>query len=228
MLQHEMQTHQSRWQAFGWRALVVDGHNLESLLKAYEEAANTTDRPTVVLARTFKGRGIPGVEDKDGYHGKPIPAGEESERAIRELESQLNHASFTWTPTLPSANGAGLGSAQPPPPPPYTVGGKELATRAAFGAALAALGKSNPRVVALDGDVKNSTHTEDFEKVAPERFFQGFIAEQNMMGAAMGFAARGKIPFAASFACFLARGYDFMRMAAISKSNEKFVGTWLN
>jgi transketolase len=87
------------------------------------------------------------------------------------------------------------------------------------------LGKTNPRVVALDGDVKNSTHTEDFEKVAPERFFQGFIAEQNMMGAAMGFAARGKIPFAASFACFLARGYDFMRMTAISRSNVKFVGT---
>jgi transketolase len=225
MLQHELQTYQARWQAFGWRALVVDGHNVESLLKAYDDAANTTDRPTVVLARTLKGKGVSFTEDKEGYHGKPIPAGEDFDKALHELEGQLNNVTFNWTPKLPSSNGSGLGAAQPAPPPPYTVGGKELATRAAFGAALAALGKTNPRIVALDGDVKNSTHTEDFEKVAPERFFQGFIAEQNMMGAAMGFAARGKIPFAASFACFLARGYDFMRMAAISKSNVKFVGT---
>ena len=225
MLQHELQTYQARWQAFGWRALVVDGHNVESLIKAYDDAANTTDRPTIILARTFKGKGISFTEDKEGYHGKPIPAGEDSDKALHELDGQLNNVAFNWTPKLPSSNGAGLGSSQPASPPPYTVGGKELATRAAFGAALAALGKTNPRVVALDGDVKNSTHTEDFEKVAPERFFQGFIAEQNMMGAAMGFAARGKIPFAASFACFLARGYDFMRMTAISRSNVKFVGT---
>jgi transketolase len=225
MLQHEMVVHQARWQAFGWRALVVDGHNVESLLKAYDDAAKTTDRPTVVLARTYKGKGIAGVEDKDGWHGKPIPKGPESDRAVRELETQLHHASFHWTPTLPTPDGAGWGAPQPFPAPPYRVGGPDLATRAAFGAALAALGKTNPRVVALDGDVKNSTHTEDFEKVAPERFFQGFIAEQNMMGAAMGFGARGKIPFAASFACFLSRGYDFMRMAAISRSNVKFVGT---
>jgi transketolase len=225
MLQHEMQVYQARWQAFGWRALVVDGHNLESLLKAYDEAASTSDRPTIVLARTFKGKGISLAEDREGYHGKPIPRGEESDRTIRELESQLHNASFHWAPKLPSPDGAGLGSAQPMAPPAYRVGGPELATRAAFGAALASLAKTNPRVVALDGDVKNSTHTEDFEKVAPERFFQGFIAEQNMIGAAMGLGARGKIPFAASFACFLTRGYDFMRMAAISRSNIKLVGT---
>lgn len=225
MLQHDMLAHQARWQAFGWRALVVDGHNVESLLKAYDDAAKTTDRPTVVLARTLKGKGIAAVEDKDGWHGKPIPKGQDSDRVLRELESQLHNVSFNWTPSLPSGDGAGWGAAQPFPAPPYRVGGAEVATRAAFGAALAALAKTNPRVVALDGDVKNSTHTEDFEKVAPERFFQGFIAEQNMMGAAMGFGARGKIPFAASFACFLSRGYDFMRMAAISRSNVKFVGT---
>jgi transketolase len=225
MLQHDMLVHQSRWQAFGWRALVVDGHNVESLLKAYDDAAKTTDRPTVVLARTLKGKGLSAIEDKNGWHGKPIPKGEESDKALRELESQLHNVSFNWTPSLPSPDGAGWGAAQPFPASPYQVGSSGLATRAAFGAALAALAKTNPRVVALDGDVKNSTHTEDFEKVAPERFFQGFIAEQNMMGSAMGFAARGKIPFAASFACFLSRGYDFMRMAAISRSNVKFVGT---
>jgi transketolase len=109
--------------------------------------------------------------------------------------------------------------------PPYVVGGKEAATREAFGKALAALGEANPLVVVLDGDVKNSTYTQDFEKVAPERFFQGFIAEQNMVGAAMGLAARGKIAFAATFACFLTRAYDFMRMAAISHTSVKLVGT---
>jgi transketolase len=224
MLQHEMQAYQARWQAFGWRALVVDGHNLDRLLNAYDEAAATTDRPTVILARTFKGRGISLAEDREGFHGKPLTQ-EESEKAVRELESRLTNGSFQWTPKLPSSDSAGFGSAQPAAPPPYQPGGASVATRAAFGAALASLAQTNPRVVALDGDVKNSTHTEDFEKAAPERFFQGFIAEQNMMGAAMGLAARGKIPFAASFACFLARGYDFMRMAAISKSNVKFVGT---
>jgi transketolase len=225
MLQHEMLVHQARWQAFGWRALVVDGHNVESLLKAYDDAAHTSDRPTVILARTLKGKGLSWGEDKEGFHGKPIPAGEEAEKSLRGLDAQLHNTGFQWTPRLPSANGAGVHAAEPLPAAPYSVGGKEIATRAAFGAALAALAKTNPRVVALDGDVKNSTHTEDFEKAAPERFFQGFIAEQNMMGAAMGFAARGKIPFAASFACFLSRGYDFMRMAAISHSNVKFVGT---
>jgi transketolase len=126
---------------------------------------------------------------------------------------------------VPSSNGAKSTAAPKTAPQPSYKIGDEVATREAFGAALAAIGEVNPRIVALDGDVKNSTYTEHFEKKAPERFFQGFIAEQNMVGAAMGFAARGKIAFAATFACFLARAYDFMRMAAISRTNIKLVGT---
>jgi transketolase len=224
MLQHHMEVYRSRWEAFGWQALVVDGHNLEELLEAYEKAAATTDRPTVVLARTFKGRGIAFAEDKDGWHGKALKKGEQTDSAVKALEEKLSGTPSTWTPKMPSANGAKATAAKAAPQPSYKLG-EEVATREAFGAALAALGEVNPQVVVLDGDVKNSTYTDHFEKKAPERFFQGFIAEQNMVGAAMGFAARGKIAFAATFACFLARAYDFMRMAAISRTNIKLVGT---
>ena len=224
MLEHDMDTYRARWEAFGWQALVVDGHDVEALLGAYQKAAATPDRPTVVLAQTFKGRGIDFAEDKNGWHGKPFPKGDETDAVIAAIEARLSGEAIDWQPNLPSSNGQA--SAEPgfSPGPGYAIGDK-VATRQAFGAALAALAKSDPRIVALDGDVKNSTFTQDLEKVAPERFFQGFIAEQNMVGAAMGLAARGKIPFAASFACFLTRAYDFMRMAAISSSNIKLVGT---
>jgi len=224
MLQHEMDVYKARWDAFGWQALVVDGHDLEALLEAYDKAAATKDRPTVVLARTFKGRGIELAEDKDGWHGKAL-SGKEADSAVSALEAKLPKKGAVWKATLPSSNGAKAPAAKAMAKPPYAVGGKEAATREAFGKALAALGEANPLVVVLDGDVKNSTYTQDFEKVAPERFFQGFIAEQNMVGAAMGLAARGKIAFAATFACFLTRAYDFMRMAAISHTNVKLVGT---
>ncbi len=225
MLQHQMEVYRARWEAFGWQALVVDGHNLEELLEAYDKAAATTGRPTVVLARTFKGRGIEFAEDKDAWHGKPFKKGEQTDSAINALEAKLSGAAPPWKPKMPSSNGAKSAAAPKAAPQPSYKLGDEVATREAFGAALAALGEVNPRIVALDGDVKNSTFTEHFEKRAPGRFFQGFIAEQNMVGAAMGFAARGKIAFAATFACFLARAYDFMRMAAISRTNIKLVGT---
>jgi len=226
MLQHDMENYKARWEAFGWQALVVDGHDVAELLDAYERAAATSDKPTVVLAKTYKGRGIPFAEDKNGWHGKPFPRGEMTEQALTALQSQLKGVDFDWKPNLPSKNGAGAVSAPSPVgAAPYAIGGPAVATRQAFGAALAALAQADPRIVALDGDVKNSTFTEDLEKVAPERFFQSFIAEQSMVGAAMGLACRGKVPFAASFACFLARAYDFMRMAAISKTNVKLVGT---
>ncbi len=224
MLEHDMETYRRRWEAFGWQALVVDGHNVAELLETYEKAAATSDKPTVVLARTYKGRGIEFAEDKDGWHGKPFPKGEQTDIALAAIEARLSGKAIAWRTTLPVSNGQASTNPSFPPGPGYAVG-DSLATRQAFGAALAALAKADSRVVALDGDVKNSTFTQDFERIAPERFFQGFIAEQNMVGAAIGLAARGKIPFAASFACFLTRAYDFMRMAAISSSNIKLVGT---
>ena len=223
-LEHDMDAHKVRWEAFGWQALVVDGHNISELLAAYAQAAATADRPTVLLARTFKGRRIAFAEDKNGWHGKPFPKGEQTDQVLAELERQLSGRQIAWKPQWPSSNGAATSTSSPSAGPIYSVGDK-VATRHAFGAALAALAKVDSRIVALDGDVKNSTFTQDTEKATPERFFQGFIAEQNMVGAAMGLAARGRIPFAASFACFLSRAYDFMRMAAISGANVKLVGT---
>lgn len=228
MLEHHMEIYKARWQAFGWHPLVVDGHNLEELLAAYETAANTKDRPTVVLAKTHKGKGLPGIEDKDHWHGKALDA-DTASKVIAGLEKQMQGSENGWKPNPPAKPktvkaGAQTGASKMEPSP-YTVGGKEVATRKGFGDALVAIGKSHPDVVALDGDVKNSTYSEEFKKAFPERFFEGYIAEQNMVGMAMGLAARGKIPFASTFACFLSRAYDFVRMAAISELNIKLVGT---
>ncbi len=227
LLQHDMETYRRRWEAFGWQALVVDGHSIPALLDAYAAAARRRDQPTVVLARTFKGRGMIGVEDKEGEHGKamkPDVAG----KMIAALEKHLPAASVPWTPNLPppAARPGGVSATTArPAPPPYARAGKDVATRKAFGDALAALGKDDSRIVVLDGDVKNSTYTEEFQKACPDRFLQCYIAEQNMVGMAAGLAADGKIPFASTFACFFTRACDFVRMAAIGGANIKLAGT---
>ncbi len=220
---HDVEAYRQRFAAFGWNAIVVDGHDVEALLDAYHRASETQYRPTIVLARTLKGKGIEGEDDKPGFHGKPLDQAD-AQRDVAELEKKLTHSNG-WTPNLPTGSLRQMPRGTSAGDPPWTPESKPEATRKAFGMALAALGKANPSVVALDGDVKNSTYTEDFEKVAKDRFFQMYIAEQNMVGAAMGFAAAQKIPFASTFACFLTRAYDFMRMAAISGSNIKLVGT---
>lgn len=227
LLQDDMATYRRRWEAFGWQAVIVDGHSIPELHDAYLKAAHTADKPTVVLARTIKGKGMPGVEDKEGEHGKAMEP-DLASRMIAVLEQNLKGSSMSWKPSL-SALGArndnSLVSATPAVPLPYTVGANKIATRRAFGDALAALGRNDPRIVVLDGDVKNSTYTEEFLKICPERFFECFIAEQNMVGTAMGLAAQGKIPFASTFGCFFTRAYDFLRMAAISGANIKLAGT---
>jgi transketolase len=224
MLRHDMETLKQRFSAFGWRALVVDGHDVSALLDAYD-TAQAGDKPTVVLAKTYKGRGIPFAENKENWHGKAIPAGPQEEEALAALRSQLSGAKWKWAPNKPKALKRKAPKVKELAPPPYVKGGDKVSSRRAFGSALAALADSDERVVVFDGDVKNSTYTQDFEKVAPGRFFQSFIAEQTMVGAAMGAACRGKVAFAATFACFLTRAYDFLRMASISRTNVKLVGT---
>ena len=229
MLEHHMEIYKARWEAFGWQALVVDGHDIPALLTAYGQAGRTTDRPTVILARTIKGKDLPDIEGKEHWHGKPLDK-EMAAKAVAHLESELTGAENDWRPHLPSAlpgEGKDGAAAKPatPPKPPYQFGGKPVATRRGFGDGLAALAQADPRIVALDGDVKNSTYTEEFQAKAPSRFFQGYIAEQNMVGMAMGLAARGHVPFASTFACFLTRAADFIRMAAISNLNIKLAGT---
>jgi transketolase len=231
MWNHQMEQFERRWSAFGWNAIVIDGHDMNAILDALEQARNTTGRPTMILARTIKGKGVSFVEGKEGWHGKAFKKGEEMDRAIAELEKQ-------FVPVPESSPAANLAAQIPKPasvpravvapkplaPPAYKLG-EEVATREAYGAAIAKLGESDSRVVALDADVKNSTFSDKFEKALPDRFYETFIAEQVMVGAAMGLAARGAIPFPSTFACFLTRAADFIRMAAISNVNVKLAGS---
>ena len=224
LLQHNMEAYRARWAGFGWHALVVDGHDIPALLNAFAEAAQTTGKPTVILARTLKGKGISFVEDLPNWHGKPLKQGEEVEKALKELTAQLGPQGGTPPIHVPQALPSSAHPIKPLGAPTYTDH-DQVATREAFGKALAMLGEVNPLVVALDADVKNSTFTEKFGRQFPHRFFECFIAEQQMVGAAVGLAACGNIPFAATFACFLTRAHDFIRMAAISQSNIKLVGS---
>ena len=224
MLQHDMKAYKSRWAGFGWNAIIVDGHNHAALVKAFGDAAKTKGRPTVLLARTLKGKGISFAENKMDWHGKALKKGEESQKAIDELTRQITPTPTTPKFRIPPMPSRRVKPARPMAPPLYKIG-EMVATREAFGAALVALGEANPSVVALDADVKNSTFTDKFGKQFPDRFVENFIAEQNMIGAAIGLAATGKVPFVATFAAFLTRAYDFIRMAAISQSNIKLVGT---
>jgi transketolase len=230
MLQYEMDVYKARWESFGWQALVVDGHDIDALLAAYELASESHDRPTIVLAQTVKGKGLPGLEGKEGEHGKPL-APEDAKRAVETLEAELHGHDGPWTPRMPhrgaksNVRSVGMRERAPTAAPPYIVGGKPFAPRKAFGAALAAIGRDWPAIVAIDGDVRNSTFTEYFGAVAPERFFEGYIAEQNMVGMAMGLAARGRIPFVATFGAFFSRAFDFVRMACIGGTAIKLAGT---
>ncbi|BCA53999.1 Transketolase [Nitrospira sp. KM1] len=224
MLQHDMAMYQARWSGFGWHAIVVDGHDISALVAAFDEASRTKGKPTILLAKTYKGKGISFIEDHPNWHGKPIPKGEDTQKALAELNGQLKPNGTPVSIAKPSAPAPHPTAATALPPPPYKIG-EAAATREAFGIALEALGGANPSVVALDADVKNSTYTDKFGKKFPNRFFENFIAEQNMLGAAAGLAACGKIPFVATFAAFFSRAYDFVRMAAISQSNIKLVGT---
>ncbi len=224
---HDMQGIARHWDAFGWHTIIVDGHDVEGLLKAYDEARATTGRPTMILARTVKGKGVSLVEGKDGWHGKALKKGEEADKAIAELEAQMVQGEAR--PDIRKPGGQGHPPASPPdyskiPAPAYKIGDM-VATREAWGTGLAALGSVDPRVVALDADVKNSTFSERFEKAHADRFFEHFIAEQAMVGAATGLASRGAIPFPSTFACFLTRAADFIRMAGISQSNVKLAGS---
>jgi transketolase len=226
MWQHDMEQFARRWRAFGWHAIVIDGHDMNAILDAFAEARGVKNQPTMILARTIKGKGVSFVEGKEGWHGKAFKKGEEMDRAIAELEQQSTSRETidpTGIPKPPSVDRPAV-TPKPIAPPAYKMG-EQVATREAYGTALVKLGEADPRVVALDADVKNSTFSEKFEKAFPDRFYQNYIAEQVMVGAAMGLAARGAIPFPSTFACFLTRAADFIRMAAISNVNIKLAGS---
>ena len=222
---HDMEAYAARWGAFGWHPIVVDGHDLGALLDAFSEARSTKGRPTMILARTLKGKGIPQMEGKNGWHGKAIKKGPDLDATLAALSEQVDPGvpapSIPPPPTRPPAETTPPGEL---PAPAYQLGDK-VATREAYGTALAALGALDHRVVALDADVGNSTFSETFEKAHGDRFYETYIAEQVMVGAAMGLASRGAIPFPSTFACFLTRASDFVRMAGIGGANIKFAGS---
>src|SRR5882672_8583491 len=219
---HNLATYKKRFEAFGWRTEEIDGHDIDELMEVLA-AVGLGSQPLVILARTLKGAGISFIQDKEGWHGRPLSK-EEAIRAIAELQPSARPGTGRSIPQptpLPAPkNEAPAGY----PPLAYKLG-DAVATREAFGNALLRVGAADLRVVAMDGDTKNSTYSEKFFKKFPERFTECFIAEQNMVGVATGFGARGKVPFASTFATFFARAYDQIRVAGISQSNLKLVGS---
>ena len=207
-----------RAEAFGCHALAIDGHDLAEIDRAFTRAAEA-DQPTVIVARTRKGRGFDEIEDREGWHGRALPE-PMAQRAIVELGGERH---LTVTGLLPESGSPRAWPDGEVSLPRYELGDK-VATRLAFGQALAAVG-ARGTVVALDGEVGNSTHLEEFSKAYPERYFEIFIAEQQLVATAVGLSVRGYIPFAATFAAFFTRAYDFIRMSAISQADIRLCGS---
>lgn len=216
------QAYANRARAFGWQAIEIDGHNLTEIDQAYSAALTVNDRPTVIIARTKKGKGVAALEDLGGWHGKALPPDREK-AVIAELGGQ-RHLTITVEKPETDSQINSFGQPQPLTLPTYNKDTK-VATRRAYGDALVALGVARPDVVVLDAEVSNSTYAEDFAEAFPERYFEMYIAEQQMVAAAVGLQIRKYKPFASSFAAFLTRAYDFVRMAAVSRANIRLVGS---
>lgn len=219
MLGHDLQAYADRAAAFGWHPIVVDGHDVAAVDAAYDEAAGVTGKPTVLIARTLKGKGASAVEDQPGKHGKPLSdaaAAIQELGGFRDLVVDVQRPDGNTEPHRFPTTGKER--------PSYEVGADE-STREAYGAALAWLGATREDVVALDGEVSNSTHADEFAEAEPERYFEMFIAEQQMAAAAIGLGTRGWTPFASTFGAFWARAYDFVRMAAVSRADLRLCGS---
>ncbi|MER7741632.1 transketolase [Streptomyces sp. NPDC096538] len=216
---HDLDAYARRFQAFGWHTVEVDGHDVDAVDRAYGEALSTRGQPTAIIARTLKGKGVESVQDREGLHGKPLP---EAEDAIAELGGPRD---LRITVHPPATDGQAPARRTTTPDLPRWDKGEEVATRNAFGEALAALGTARGDVVALDGEVGDSTRLEFFAKEHAERYIECYIAEQQMVAASVGVAARGWTPYASTFAAFLTRAHDFVRMAAISGSGLNLVGS---
>jgi transketolase len=214
----DLDSYTRRAEACGCHAIAIDGHDVEAIDRAYAEALEVDGRPTVIVAKTLKGKGVAAVEDKDGAHGKAL---DDPEAAIEELGGvrDLKVDVAEPEPAQPHVFPTG-----PLELPAYGLG-EEVATRKAYGDALTAVGAADGRVVALDGEVSNSTYAEIFAAAHPERFFEMFIAEQQLVAAAVGMQVRDWKPFASSFAAFFTRAYDFIRMAAVSRATISLSGS---
>jgi transketolase len=215
----DLDSYADRARAFGWHAITIDGHDVEQIDRAYSEAAETTGRPTVVVAKTVKGKGVKAVEDKSGFHGKAL---DDPAEAIEELGGER---SIRIEVARPESDGRPHSFPTGKLELPRYELGTEEATRKAYGEALTALGAARGDVVALDGEVSNSTYAEIFAKAHPDRYFEMYIAEQQMVAAAVGLQVREWVPFASTFAAFFTRAYDFIRMAAVSRADIRLSGS---
>ncbi len=221
MYGHDLSVYKDRVSAFGWEPILIDGHQLPQILTAYKQALSAKDKPVMIIARTIKGKGVSFIEDKNGWHGKPLNK-DELARALEELkpidktiigkiEKPDNLRPIEMSPS----------NAQPV----FYTTDKLMSTRHAYGTALVRIFPESPNMVVLDAEVSNSTYSDLFKATNPDRFFEMFIAEQNMVGTALGLSLRGKTPFVSTFAAFLSRAFDQIRMSQYSKANIKFCGS---
>jgi transketolase len=215
----DLDSYSARAKAFGCHTIEIDGHDVEAIDRAYAEAIDTAGQPVVIVAKTIKGKGDPAVEDKNGFHGKAL---DHSDEVIATLGGVRNLKVDVAKPDTGAARHEFPGTTFDLPR--YELG-DEVATRKAYGDALAALGKARGDVVALDGEVSNSTYAEEFRDAVPDRYFEMYIAEQQMVATAVGMQVLGWRPFASTFAAFLSRAYDFIRMSAISRANYCLCGS---
>ncbi|MDX3854303.1 transketolase [Streptomyces sp. AK02-01A] len=219
--QRDLDAYGRRLRAFGWHTVEIDGHDMDAVDAAFNEARSTARRPTAIIAGTRKGRGVAAVEDREGMHGKPLP---DAESAIEELGGRRSIRVRVAKPAELDTPARGGGHNAAVDLPRYDLG-DSVATRDAYGKALAALGTARDDVVVLDGEVSDSTRSEFFAKEHPERFFECYIAEQQMVAAGVGMQALGHVPYASTFAAFLTRAHDFLRMAAVSRASINVVGS---
>lgn len=223
MFGHNVQEYEKRFASFGWSTIVIDGHNFEQITHAFDEADKTMRKPVAIIANTKKGKGVSFLEDKEGWHGKPLK-NDDLEKALAELgelrDEIIFHLPLPQTtissPSVQASDGNNTLSFQE---------GELVGTREVYGKALAELGKRNESIIALDGDVKNSTYSLDFQKAFHDRFIECFIAEQNMVSVAAGLSRLGKHPFVSTFAAFLTRSFDQIRMARLSNAAISFAGS---
>lgn len=225
-LQHNTEVYRKRLEAFGFNAIVIDGHDVDEIVKALHEASITKGRPTALIAKTYKGKFFPNIEDLDNWHGKPL--GDQAEIVIKHLNGLIqNKGALKIAAPKPvlDAPAVDLSNVRLNTPPAYKLG-ETVATRLAYGTALAKIGQNNKRVIALDGDTKNSTFSDKLKALFPERYIECFIAEQNLVGVAIGTACRDRtVAFVSTFATFFTRAFDQIRMGAISQTNVNFVGS---
>ncbi|KII00308.1 transketolase [Streptomonospora alba] len=217
----DLDAYRRRVEAFGWHTVEIDGHDVDEIDSAYRQAREETDRPTAIIARTVKGAGVSAVADQEGAHGKPLS---DAEQAIAELGGRRDLRIEVSRPESGGVRQRERPGGRQVELPTFAVG-EEVATRDAFGQAVSAIGGARPDTVVLDGEVADSTRAKFFAEQHPDRFFEFYIAEQQMVAAAVGLQVRGWTPYAATFAAFLARAYDFIRMAAVSRADINLVGS---